>query len=96
MSPFGVTSFVFLLQMTSSLRLVIPSCVSSRPSCVQIPDHGGLVASEAASVDVGQDAVRYPPTVLMPSPAILLQALPLVPGLPVHQQCSEVEDVEVG
>lgn len=50
----------------------------------------------AASVDVGHDAVRHTPAVLLPCQAILLQALPLIPGLTVHQQRGEVEEVEVG
>lgn len=53
-------------------------------------------ASGAASVDVGQDSVRHAPAVLAPGQAVLAQALLLVPGLAVHQQCREVEDVEIG
>jgi hypothetical protein len=49
-----------------------------------------------ASVDIGYDSVRHTLAVLLPGTAILLEALLLISGLAVHQQCSEVEDVEVG
>lgn len=67
-----------------------------RPRCRlggHLPPSG---LSGAASVDVGQDSVRHAPAVLVPGQAVLPQALLLVPGLPVHQQCREVEEVEVG
>lgn len=50
----------------------------------------------AASVDIGQDSVRHALAVFPPGQAVLLQALLLIPGLTVHQQRSEIEEVEVG
>lgn len=50
----------------------------------------------SVSVHTGHDSVRHALAVLLPGTAILPETLLLISGLAVHQQCSEVEDVEVG
>lgn len=58
------------------------------------PGHSWL--GKSASVDIRYDSVRHTFAVFLPGTAILSEALLFVSGLPVHQQCSEVEEVEVG
>lgn len=95
----------FFLLQSPCPRLFVPACWSSERRRAQAPGAGctdrrvgtcPARVSRAASVDVGQDSVRHAPAVLTPGQAVLPQALLLVPGLAVHQQCREVEDVEVG
>lgn len=65
--------------------------------CWQVSGHASPPGvGGATSVDVGHNSVRHTLAVFMPGQAVFLQALLLVSGLTMQQQCSEVEEVEVG
>lgn len=62
-----------------------------------LPGHGtALTASvELSSVDIGEDPVGHASAVAVPCQAILGPAVPLVTGLSVNQQDSEVHNIKV-